>query len=164
MALPEIVTHTVASWASLYGNSKVVATGVTYGHLAALLVGGGTAVDADRQILRAHAGEAPERAACMARVPTVHRTVVVSLGFVIVTGILLFLSDVETFAGSKVFWAKMVTVALLMTNGMLLLRSETAVATDDSARNWARLRRASVLSLVMWAIVLLLGTLLRTAA
>jgi hypothetical protein len=164
MAVPEVVTHTVASWASLFGNSKVVSTGVTYAHLAGLLVGGGTAVDADRQVFRAHAGEAPERAACMARVPTVHRTVVVSLGLVIVTGILLFLSDVETFAGSKTFWIKMFAVALLMANGVLLLRAEAMVAADDSARNWSRLRRGSILSLGLWALVLLLGTILRTAA
>jgi hypothetical protein len=164
MAVPEVVSNAVASWAALFGNSKAIAAGVTYAHLAGLLVGGGTAVDVDRQILNAHAGEASNRATCMARVPSVHRTVATALGLVAVTGILLFLSDVETFAGSKVFWLKMFLVALLVANGIFMLRAENAVTADDSARNWARLKRASIGSLSLWALVLLVGTVLRTAA
>ena len=164
MLVPDFLSHAVAPWASLYGNSKLVSVTVTYGHLAALLTGGGVAVDADRQILRAHAGAVSEHAACLARVPAVHRTVVGALTLVAITGILLFASDVETFAGSKVFWLKMVLVALLLANGAFLLRAERAVTADDSARNWSRLRLASILSLCLWALVLLVGTILQTAA
>jgi hypothetical protein len=164
MPVPEFLSQGVASWASLYGNSKAISVGVTYAHLGGLLLGGGAALDADRQIMRAHAGAAAERAACMARAPAVHRTVITSLGLVIFTGILMFGSDVETFAGSKVFWFKMAMVALLLANGAFLYRTEKAIARDDSARNWSRLKFASIASLSLWACVLLVGTILRTAA
>ena len=45
-----------APWAKLYGDSKVIPTVVAFGHVSALLWGGGRAVAADLVALRAPKG------------------------------------------------------------------------------------------------------------
>lgn len=164
MAVPEFVSHAASWWSSLYGNSRPITTLVTYAHLGALLVGGGAAVDADQQVLRARNREEAKRAASVTRMQSVHRTVIGALVLVALSGFLMFAADAATFVGSKVFWFKMALVALLLVNGTFLLRAEKAVLQESLARPWSRLRLASALSLCLWAAVLLAGILLRTAA
>src|ERR1051326_4185397 len=90
-------------WAHLYADSKLIATIVTFGHIAALLMAGGLAVATDRATLRALRLAAAERGRHLEDLSGVHRLVVGGLTLSVVTGILLFASDVETFIGLAVF-------------------------------------------------------------
>src|ERR1051326_730774 len=103
--------------ADLYADSKLIATIVTFGHIAALLMAGGLAVATDRATLRALRLAAAERGADLEDLSGVHRLVVGGLTLSVVTGILLFASDVETFIGSWVFWLKMGMICVLLPHG-----------------------------------------------
>src|SRR5690348_17430430 len=94
-------------WAHVYADSKLVATVVTFGHIASLLMAGGLAVATDRATLRALRLAANERGRHLDDLSGVHRLVVGGLALSLATGLLLFASDVETFVGSWVFWLKM---------------------------------------------------------
>ena len=53
MALPAFLASTIESWSGFYDSHRMVSVTVHYLHLAGLVVGGGTALAADRQILKA---------------------------------------------------------------------------------------------------------------
>ena len=89
-------------WAGYYGNHALVSTSVTYLHLAGLVVGGGAAVTTDRQILRAWHRGGDRRPATLQDVAAVHRFVVGGLAVTVVTGLLMFFADVDTFRASSV--------------------------------------------------------------
>ena len=92
-------------------------------HVAGLVGGGGAAIVADRATLMATRHGLLSRGQLDA-IHNTHRVVVLGLAGVIVSGILLFAADLETYAPSKVFWLKMAMVAALMINGALLVRSD----------------------------------------
>jgi hypothetical protein len=79
-----------------------------------------------------------------------------------ITGVLLFASDVETFIGSWIFWGKMVLVMGLLINGYVMTRAEKAVRGDaaDSSPSWAHLRRTALLSVGLWYVITLAGVAL----
>lgn len=159
-------------WKSFYDDSTVASIVVVFLHLAALLVGGGFALAADRATLRAAAGGRDDRDRQLAHLALVHRSVVAALGLAFVTGALLFLADVETYAVSVVYWVKMGLVALLLLNGYLMKRHEdvlrrvgtSGTGGGDDAAAWGRLRLGAVLSGVLWLATLLLGVTLTNAA
>ena len=78
---------------------------------------------------------------------------------------LLFLSDVEEYASSRVFWVKMGLVTLLLANGFAMTRTEAALR-GAGARHplldglWRRMRTRSVTSAALWLTTLLAGTIL----
>jgi hypothetical protein len=137
-------------------------------HLAALLVGGGIALASDRATLRAARGDAPARARQLAELGLTHRVVIVSLLVASASGVALFFTDVETFAVSAAFWVKMGLVALLLLNGLLMTRTESALRRapggGDDAAPWARLRTTAVASGVLWLATLLAGVALTNAS
>src|SRR4051794_10729898 len=142
-------------WKDLYGDSKVLETLVVFLHVAPLVVGGGLALASDRATLRAGRHDWPERRRHLLELAGAHRVVLGSLALMFVSGIALFLSDVETFATSWVFWVKMGLVALLLANGLVMTRTERALAAvgDASASpepEWRRLRTVAVASGVLW--------------
>jgi uncharacterized membrane-anchored protein len=154
----------MAPWQSVYSNSKVVSGAITFVHLAGLLFGGGFAIAADRATLRA-AHAAPEsRNQVLIELDAVHRPVLLSLGALFVSGLLQLTADIETFAASPVFWTKMGLVALLMGNGYRLMRTERALrardGTDIHDPLWRRLQWTAVTSVVLWAAIVLAGTVL----
>jgi hypothetical protein len=75
-------------------------------------------------------------------------------------------ADVQTFAGSPVFWVKMVLLGLLLANGYILSRTETALREGEPASPvlWARLRYISAASIALWLGLILAGTVLMSAA
>jgi Family of unknown function (DUF6644) len=150
-----IATHLVARWAQLYSDDQVVSSTVTYAHLAGVLLGGGVAVAADRSALGA---DRPD-AAIDARV---HRWVVIGLAIIVASGVLMMLADLHTYLTSAVFWIKMGLTVLLLGNGYLRVRAETAVQRGVAAA-WRRLRSTSIASLVLWFLILLAGTVLGTS-
>lgn len=163
------IAEAAEPWRSLYSDSKVLETTVVSAHLGGMLVGGGLALSADRMTLRRWRADATERARHLRELGSTHRTVLISLAVVFATGVLLFLSDVEEFAGSAVFWVKISLVGLLLVNGFLMTRAEGALrarlAHDEPApdRLWRRLRTISATSAVLWLATLLAGVALTNA-
>ena len=156
-----IGSQIVDAWNAAYSNHAVLRTSVLFCHVGGLLGGGGLAVSADRATLQvtrqqpaAEAGPLHLRA-----LAGTHRLVIAGLAFVIASGVLLFFSDVDTYLPSKTFWLKMAMVALLLGNGLQIVRQEDRAGRGDPAA-WLRLRRAAVASLVLWFVITLLGAAL----
>ena len=160
------LTRMLEPWAHLYADSKVVAMVVTFGHIASLLMAGGLAVATDRSTLRALRLAAAERGRHLDELAGVHRLVVGGLALSVITGLLLFASDVETFVGSWIFWAKMALVIVLLVNGYLMTRAEQAVRGDSagSSPSWAHLRRTALVSVGLWYVITLAGVALANIA
>jgi hypothetical protein len=162
MPAPEFLTHATEGWAKLYGTSKAVSTGITFVHFSGLLLGGGAAVAADRETLKA-AGEAETvRADHLHFLGTVHAIAVTGLVLLFCSGAAMFLSDLETFWDTKVFWIKMGLVALLLLNGLVMQQAER-LASSVPAKAWPRLRMTSIFSLVLWFAVVLASTILKSS-
>ena len=78
------------------------------------------------------------------------------LAAVIVSGVLLFAADIDTYAPSKLFWIKMGMVAALMINGAFLVRVGHGVQVPDE-RTRQTLRWTAGLSLALWFLTTLVG-------
>ena len=113
LAQPEAVglagalASAAAPWAKIFGDYKAVSAGVLFLHLAPLVFGAGAAFAADRATLRALKLGAAERARQLQDLASIHRVVLFGLTLSFISGILLFLSDVETFLGSVFLWIKL---------------------------------------------------------
>lgn len=165
MPIVETMSQLAAPWAHLYNNSKVLSVGTTFVHLASLVGAGGLAIAADRQSLRLAPGDRDAIARHVTEQGTLHRFIVGGLTLSAVSGAMIFASDVTTFATSPLYWVKMGAVALLLGNGLRLMRAEQRLAADaGDAAGLRGLRRAAIASLVLWFAVTLLGTVLRTEA
>jgi uncharacterized membrane protein len=157
------------SWNSLYSHSKVISTTVTTLHVGAMFIGGGLAIAADRTTLRVAAEQPDERARQLAEISDIHRPVTIAVVVLSITGIAMTLADLENFLTSPVFWIKIAFVALLLVNGLLLQRSESALRRSIDGPpavlpRWRRLRRFSVLSVTLWLATFLAGSILTSAA
>lgn len=129
--------------------------------LVAWVGAGGLAIASDRAILRSSGGQVARRQVRLEDLADTHRPVLIALSLVFASGLLFFLADLDTFLTSWVFWLKMGLVAMLMANGLLLLRAERAVARDpNSAASWRGLRRRAATSLLLWLAITLAGTTL----
>ena len=162
MAMPALVSGAVSWWSELYGDHQAISVTVRFLHLAALLVGGGTALVANRHLLSAVRAGAPAREAALALAGGSHRIVLPALAVMALSGALMAAADLETFLQSRLFWMKMGLVTLLLTNGALLVAAERAAGADERA--WVRLRMASAASVVLWLATLLAGTWLTVGA
>lgn len=161
--LVERIAALAEPWKSLYSDHAAVSATVMFLHLAALVVGGGLAIAADRATLRAWRGDAVARARQLGELGLTHRPVLVALAVVFASGALLFLADVETFATSPVFWVKMGLVALLLANGAVMTRAEQSLRRDEATAHgalWGRLRVHALLSVGLWLATLFAGTVL----
>jgi hypothetical protein len=153
----------ISSWAAFYDAHRMVSVTIRYLHLAGLVVGGGTALSADRRILKAARLGPTERSATVAALHASHRVVVPALAVVVVTGALMTATDTATFLGSRLFWSKMGLVTLLLLNGAGLLAAERAVSRERG-RGWAWLGLTSAASLFLWLVILFMGVWLTAAA
>jgi len=161
--LVESLARLAQPWTSLYNDSPAIQTAVTFLHLAGIFLGGGFAIATDRETFVAlRVARLSGQIRHLAHLHTIHRPVMVGLVMALGSGFLLFAADVETFAGSPVFWVKMVLLGLLLTNGYFLARTETALreGEPDSPVLWARLRSISIASIVLWLGLILAGTVL----
>jgi hypothetical protein len=150
-------------WASLYNDSGALQTGVTFLHVAGIFLGGGFAIATDRETFIAmRNARLSGQIRHLAHLHTIHRPVLLGLVIALGSGLLLFAADVETFARSPVFWVKMLLLGLLLGNGYLLGRTETALreGAPDEPRLWARLRYVSAASMALWLGLILAGTVL----
>jgi hypothetical protein len=152
-------------WNNLYSDSKAVASAVLFFHLVPLLVAGGAALTLDRSTFRAARGSADDRSRHLGELARTHPIVLGGLALSFASGVLLFLSDVDEFLATPVFWGKLVLVGLLLLNGFMMTRTERALgAVRDDATLWGRLRTISVLSLILWIATTLAGVLLTNYA
>lgn len=153
-----------APWNTLYSDSKVIADIVTSLHLLALLFGGGLAIAADRATLQMSRRGNAERQALLENVRVTHKPVLIALTVSFLSGIALATADIETFAGSPVFWIKMTLVTLLLINGLILQRTESRLIQDSDAslgeHSWNRMRFTARASMMLWSAILIAGTVL----
>ena len=153
-------------WNDFYGHSKVAETVVVFLHTGALLLAGGFAIAADRATLRSLRLTADARVQPLKELAAVHRWVITGLTIIVISGLALLASDIETFFGSWIFWLKMALVAALLINGLVMTRTEASLAKDagDASPHWRSLRRTAVTSLTLWFTVTLLGVALSNVA
>lgn len=152
-------------WAKIFSHSKVVSAGVTFLHVAPLIFAAGAAFTADRATLRAVKATAADRARQLHEIAASHRIVLGGLALSASSGLLLFLSDVETFFGSVYFWVKMALVALLLANGFLMNRTELLLAASgENVALWNRMRKIALVSAVLWLATALAGVVLKEFA
>ncbi|HXV16238.1 MAG TPA: hypothetical protein VD758_05635 [Gemmatimonadaceae bacterium] len=164
----QAVEHLFAPWKQLYSDSIALSTAVTAAHLLAMLFGGGLAIAADRTTLRLRGDSAEQRRQHLIDLNQVHRPVLIALTFSFITGVAMLTSDIATFVASPALWVKLGLVALLLINGVLLQRTETALreSKDEAGSEslWSRLKFNAISSLVLWSATLVAGITLVNVA
>jgi hypothetical protein len=159
MAAPEFLVHATQGWARVYADSKALSTGVIFIHLAGLLLGGGVAITADLETLKASREPEAVRADHLVFLGTVHGIAITGLTVIALSGAAMLLADLETFCTARAFWIKMALVVVLLANGVLIQRAERLAETAPE-RGWARLKASAIASLVLWFAIVLAGTIL----
>ena len=150
-------------WSAYYGDHRAVAGAIRYAHLVGIVLGGDTALAADRAVLVA--GRSPEgRDRALAILAEAHRVVVPSLAVIAASGAMMFAADTETFLASRTYGVKIAAVGLLAANGWALTRAERQARTAGTEGGWAMLRWTARASSCLWLGILLLGVLLTFAA
>jgi uncharacterized membrane protein len=149
----------VARWSALFSNSAALRTLIDFIHIGGLLGAGGAAIAVDRATMRAAGASDADRAAQLHAIHTSHRFVVAGLTAVVVSGLLLFAADTDTFLHSRVFWLKMGLLGLLLMNGLLLVRTAGNAGSGEQAA-WQRLRVVTIASLTLWFLITLAGAAL----
>lgn len=154
--------HLTDPWAAFYASTPLLQTATTFTHFGGFLLGGGFAIAADGATIRAAHRRETRRRRQLAYIHGVHRVVLAGLALTLVSGMLMFAADVETFATSAIFWIKMGLVVLLLANGGVMALTESALraGTTVADASWRRMRRAAVCSFALWFAAVLAGTLL----
>jgi uncharacterized membrane protein len=153
------------SWAAYYSDHQMVSLAIRYLHIAALMVGGGTALAIDRVVLGTARRDTDDRRhAAMQALAGSHSVVVPSLVIVTLSGVLMTAADWDTFVASRLFWIKMGLFALLLVNGGLLVAAERRYASGADVAKWRRVLAASGASVVLWLVILWIGEWLTVAA
>ena len=164
MATPSTLVTLCEPWAQFYSDSKTAQTLVVYGHVAAMLFAGGLAITLDRATLRA-AADKEARPRQLTELGAAHRLVITGLVVSVVTGLLLFAADVETYFVSWVYWTKMGLIVLLLANGYMMTRAEALLKSGgDVDAGWTKLRVSAIASLFLWFAIALAGVTLVNAA
>ena len=154
------MAHWLAPWNHLFAHSKWVSGSVTGAHIIFLMFGGGLAIAADRTTLRVDRADSEARDEQIREIRAVHAPVLVSLVVLLVTGVLLGASDVETFLPSVWFWIKIALVALLMINGTVLALTERRLGRGLTDAGWTRLRTLAWASITLWTTTAVVGIVL----
>ena len=152
-------------WSGYYSDHQMVSLLIRYVHLAALMVGGGTALAIDRVVLgTARTRTDDRRRAAWQALQGSHRVVVPALIVVAITGVLMTAADWATFEVSRLFWSKMIAFTLLIANGMALVAAERRYSQRSDVQMWRRVILASGASVFLWLVVLWIGEWLTVAA
>jgi hypothetical protein len=153
-------------WQQLYAHSTLVATLVLFGHLAGLLVAGALTFSTEAGALRLDPADDGERRRYLRAASPSRIAIGVALGFAMINGVLLFLADLEAFAVSRIFWAKMLLVILLLTNTVLASRLDARLRREDDASTgvdaglWRRRRANAWVTGMLWFALVLSGSAL----
>lgn len=167
MSAPAALVALTEPWSQLYGDSTLLQVLIVFGHVAALVFAGGLAITLDRATLRAARGSGEIRSRQLGELRAAHRLVLAGLTLSLVTGLLLFAADVETYFGAWIFWVKLGLIVALLANGYAMTRAESRVgstpnAADDTA--WGTLRRTASASIALWFAIAFMGVALVNAA
>jgi len=153
-------------WQKLYAHSTLVATLVLFGHVAGLLVAGALTFSTEAGALRLDPADDGERRRYLRAASPSRGVIARALAVAMVSGVLLFLADLEAFAVSPIFWTKMLLVVLLLTNVVVgsrldarLLREE-GTSRDDHHALWRRRRASAWATAVLWFALVLSGSAL----
>jgi hypothetical protein len=163
MIWPAWFVSVTNAWAAVYSNHAALRIGVTFFHFAGLMAGGGLAVAADRATLRLAGASAAARATHLQELRAVHRVVIAGLVLTMASGVLMVGADLDAITASGIFWSKMALVAMLVVNGVAMQRAERAAAVAPDVA-WPRLHRTAIVSLVLWFLIVLVGTVLTLEA
>lgn len=147
------------AWAALYSDHAALRIGVTFCHFAGLMAGGGLAVAADRATLRVAGASDAVRTTHLQELRAAHRIVIVGLALTVASGVLMVGADLDAIAASPTFWTKMALVTLLVVNGLAMQRAEKTARITPRI-GWSQLHRAAIVSLVLWFLIVLAGTVL----
>ncbi|MEP6831816.1 MAG: hypothetical protein ABJB74_00420 [Gemmatimonas sp.] len=164
----EPVITLVQPWQSLYASHSVVSTAIIFVHLSALVASAGLAVTNDRAIVRTRMHDTEGLSRRLSDMASSHRFVLIALAVSFVSGVLLFLADLEAFVIMPAFWVKMLLIVLLIVNASFMVRREkqlrllfaSPVRANPAVNGliWTRLRRHAFASLVLWFAIVLAGT------
>jgi hypothetical protein len=166
MLVHESLIYALQPWNDFYSHSKAAEIIVTCLHVGGLLLAGGLAIGADRGTFRAMRYPVAERPRHLRDLADIHRWVLGGLAVVLVSGLLLFAADVETFAGSWLFWTKMALVLVLLVNGFVMTRTERVLAGNpvEASPAWRRLHRVAIASVSLWFVIAFAGVALVTVS
>lgn len=165
----ETLTTLTQPWADYYSASAVLPTLMIAIHVLALFVGGGIALGADRRVLQFAPGRSEAYLTAAEDLRATHGIVIAALVITNLSGLALFTADVGTFWVSPVFWAKMVTLAVLLLNGARMRSTEArllantrntvevAVAGSDVTEPYRALRTHAWVSVLGWCTIVVLG-------
>ena len=161
----------LAPWQAVYGDYGILSISITALHLIGMLVGGGLAIAADRATLRISEEAPSQREWHLGELNAIHRPVLIAMSLLLVTGIAIIAADVKTFITSPWLWVKLTLVALLVINGVVLERTETALRRTggsapavSSEKLWSRLRLSAICSIAVWIATLVAGVMLAYVA
>ena len=159
IAPPEALVKLFEPWNKFYNDSKFTETVVMFAHTGGLLVAGGIAIATDRGTLRSDKWTDADRRHHLDELAVLHRTVVAGLTIIVLSGLAMLTSDLETFWGSWIYWVKMTLVVLLLANGAQMLVIEKKLREDSTpgSPHWKRLRTSSIASIALWLSVTLAG-------
>lgn len=159
VSVTEALVTTFEPWSALYADSRVLPIGLTFAHLGAMMIGGGLALGADRQVLRASRGsDAAARTLLADTVGDVHRPVVIALLVSLCSGLLQLAADLEALLPNRVLWVKLALLLLLLGNGALMLRDERALRrSPEGASAFDALRIRAIVSVTLWLAILAAG-------
>lgn len=152
-------------WQKLYAHSTIVATLVLFGHVGGLFVAGALTFSTESGALRLDPADDGERRRYVRIASRARRAIAVALCVAVISGLLLFLADLEAFVVSPVFWVKMLLVAALLVNAVAASRLDAHLLRDGSttARHdgrWRRRRASAWATAVLWFVLVLSGSAL----
>jgi hypothetical protein len=159
LGITDVLKDVLESWSALYSNHAALRTAIEFLHIGGTAAGGGSAVVVDLATIAAARESAAIRPALLLVLKRTHTIIVLGLAAILVSGVLLFAADVDSFLYSRIFWLKMGLMVLLLINGTVILRVERqAIRGDEGA--WSRLNLTATASLVFWSLTALAGTAL----
>jgi hypothetical protein len=154
-----VLSGLIESWNGFYANHAALRTGIEFLHIGGLVAGGGCAITADLATITAARARSATLAAQLQVLKRTHLIVILGLSALVISGLLLFAADLETYMYSRIFWLKMGMMVVLLINGTLLVLGERD-ASHAEARAWTRLHFLATTSLVFWFLTTLAGAAL----
>jgi nitrate reductase gamma subunit len=159
-----VIADVAVRWSSYYDKHQAVSVLIRFLHLAAIVLGAGSALITDRRVLGASLRKSVNRDEVFATLRPDHLRVAVCMIVLGITGILMTAADSSTYFASKIFWVKMTLVALLLSNGAAIVLAERRIGRVGVAIGWRRLAITAGVSVLLWLTILYMGVLLTVAA